>query len=58
MLDSGSADAADIVKWASERVLESYRNGITASLLGAAVTLAAPCRIPPQEVGSKEAAKS
>ncbi len=37
MLDSGSADTADIVRWASEKILESYRNGITAGLQGAAV---------------------
>lgn len=32
MLDSGSADTAEIVRWASEKILESYRNGITAGL--------------------------
>lgn len=37
MLDSGSADTADIVRWASEKILESYRNGITAGLQGATV---------------------
>lgn len=37
MLESGTADTAGIVRWASERVLESYRNGITAGLRGATV---------------------
>lgn len=37
MLDSGSADTAEIVRWASEKILESYRNGITAGLQGATV---------------------
>ena len=33
----GSEDTASIVRWASERVLESYRNGITAGQKGAKV---------------------
>ena len=41
VLDSQSimraADTADIVRWASEKILESYRNGITAGLQGATV---------------------
>jgi hypothetical protein len=30
----GTDDEATIVRWASERVLESYRNGITAGQKG------------------------
>jgi hypothetical protein len=37
MLDSGSAGSAEIIRWASEKVLESYRNGITAGQKGATV---------------------
>jgi len=33
----GSEDAAAIVRWISEKVLESYRNGITAGQKGAQV---------------------
>jgi hypothetical protein len=33
----GSADTASIVRWVSEKVLESYRNGITAGQKGAKV---------------------
>ncbi len=36
-LDSAECSAEDIVRWASERVLESYRNGITAGQQGATV---------------------
>jgi len=35
-LESG-ADSIAIIRWASERVLESYRNGITAGQKGTAV---------------------
>jgi hypothetical protein len=34
---NGSEDDAAIVRWVSERVLESYRNGITAGQKGAQV---------------------
>jgi hypothetical protein len=33
----GPEDTASIVRWVSERVLESYRNGITAGQKGAQV---------------------
>jgi len=33
----GKEDTATIVKWISEKVLESYRNGITAGQKGAQV---------------------
>lgn len=33
----GTEETAAIVRWASERVLESYRNGITAGQKGAKV---------------------
>jgi hypothetical protein len=33
----GSEDIAAIVRWVSEKVLESYRNGITAGQKGAKV---------------------
>ena len=33
----GSDDTAAIVRWVSEKVLESYRNGITAGQKGAKV---------------------
>ena len=33
----GSADTSSIVRWVSEKVLESYRNGITAGQKGAKV---------------------
>lgn len=33
----GAEDAASIVRWASEQVLKSYRNGITAGQNGATV---------------------
>ncbi len=46
MLESGNADTADIVRWASEKVLESYRNGITAGLQGATVKRAGASRRP------------
>ena len=36
-IDSGSADTASIVVWASEKVLESYRNGIIAGREGTTV---------------------
>jgi hypothetical protein len=36
-LDSGTEDTASIVHWVSEKVLESYRNGITAGQKGATV---------------------
>lgn len=34
---NGSEDAASIVRWISEKVLESYKNGITAGQKGAQV---------------------
>ncbi len=36
-LESGSEDTANIVRWVSEKVLESYRNGIAAGQKGAEV---------------------
>ena len=36
-LESGTEDTASIVRWVSEKVLESYRNGITAGQKGAQV---------------------
>jgi hypothetical protein len=33
----GAEDTATIVRWVSEKVLESYRNGITAGQKGATV---------------------
>jgi hypothetical protein len=36
-LESGTEDTASIVHWVSEKVLESYRNGITAGQKGATV---------------------
>jgi uncharacterized membrane-anchored protein len=36
-LESTDADTAEIVRWACEKVLESYRNGITAGRKGATV---------------------
>jgi hypothetical protein len=36
-LEGGSEDTASIVRWVSEKVLESYRNGITAGQKGAIV---------------------
>jgi hypothetical protein len=34
---AGAEDTASIVKWVSEKVLESFRNGITAGQKGAQV---------------------
>ena len=34
---NGSEDSASIVRWVSEKVLESYRNGITAGQKGGQV---------------------
>jgi hypothetical protein len=34
---NGQEDSASIVRWVAERVLESYRNGITAGQKGATV---------------------
>lgn len=36
-LDTGTDSTAEIVRWVSEKVLESYRNGITAGQKGATV---------------------
>jgi hypothetical protein len=36
-LDSGTDNTATIVRWVSEKVLESYRNGITAGQKGTQV---------------------
>ena len=36
-LESGTEDTAEIVRFVSEKVLESYRNGITAGQKGATV---------------------
>jgi len=36
-LEGGTEDTASIVRWVSEKVLESYRNGITAGQKGATV---------------------
>lgn len=34
---NGAGDTASVVRWVSEKVLESYRNGITAGQKGATV---------------------
>ncbi len=34
---NGNEDEASVVRWVSEKVLESYRNGITAGQKGATV---------------------
>ena len=36
-IDGSTEDSQSIVRWASEKVLESYRNGITAGKNGAVV---------------------
>jgi hypothetical protein len=36
-LESGTESTEEIVRWVSEKVLESYRNGITAGQKGATV---------------------
>lgn len=36
-LDTGTEDTGTIVRWVSEKVLESYRNGITAGQKGVQV---------------------
>ncbi len=36
-LESGTDSTATIVRWVSEKVLESYRNGITAGQKGATI---------------------
>jgi hypothetical protein len=36
-LESSTEDTANIIRWVSEKVLESYRNGITAGQKGAQV---------------------
>ncbi len=36
-LDNGTENTAAIVRWVSEKVLESYRNGITAGQKGTQV---------------------
>ena len=36
-IESGTESTAEIVRWVSEKVLESYRNGITAGQKGATV---------------------
>ncbi len=36
-LENGTEDTATIVRWVSEKVVESYRNGITAGQKGATV---------------------
>lgn len=36
-LNYGKTDEREVVRWASERILESYRNGITAGQKGATV---------------------
>jgi len=36
-LEGGTEGTAEIVRWVSEKVLESYRNGITAGQKGAVV---------------------
>ena len=49
MLDS-SEDTASIVRWVSEEILKSYRNGITAGQKGATVIRQGKSRrpLPPQ----------
>jgi hypothetical protein len=37
-LESGTESTAEIVRWVSEKVLESYRNGISAGQDGGQVT--------------------
>jgi hypothetical protein len=36
-IESGTESSAEIVRWVSEKVLESYRNGIAAGQKGATV---------------------
>jgi len=36
-LETGTESTAELVRWISEKVLESYRNGITAGQKGAQV---------------------
>jgi hypothetical protein len=36
-LDTGTEDTATVVRWVSEKILESYRNGITAGQKGVQV---------------------
>lgn len=36
-LETGTESTAELVRWVSEKVLESYRNGITAGQKGATV---------------------
>ena len=36
-LETGTESTAELVRWVSEKVLESYRNGITAGQKGAQV---------------------
>ena len=36
-LETGTESTAEIVRWVSEKVLEGYRNGITAGQKGAQV---------------------
>ena len=47
---NGAEDTATIVRWVSEKVLESYRNGITAGQKGATVIRQGKSRrpLPPQ----------
>ncbi len=49
-LDGGTDNTAAIVRWISEKVLESYRNGITAGQNGAQVKRQGKSRrpFPPQ----------
>jgi hypothetical protein len=50
-LESGTEDTAAIVRWVSEKVLASYRNGITAGQKGATVKRQgqSPARVSPRK---------
>lgn len=45
-IEHGTEDTAAIVRWVSEKVLESYRNGITAGQNGAKVSRQGKSRRP------------
>ena len=45
-LESGTEDTEAIVRWVSEKVLESYKNGITAGQKGATVARKGQSRRP------------
>lgn len=52
---NGNEGTEDIVRWVSEKVLESYRNGITAGQKGAQVKRHGKSRRPfPSQANSRE----